>query len=212
MSNFVDNFKVLDLPTHGVRLPEFHVENRYKHKFQLSESINNFEFLKGVCEHGLKVNNFVGQKAYEDRLKYELETIKDLGFTDYILLVWDVINFCNENKIPVGRGRGSAAGSLALFLSGVTKIDPIKYNLYFERFISKTRAKKQVVDGITYLDGSLMVDVDVDVCYYRRPEVLKYLETKFKNKTAKSLPLTRSAASWLSKNAERLSALNLSRK
>lgn len=107
MSNFVDNFKVLDLPTHGVRLPEFHVENRYKHKFQLSESINNFEFLKGVCEHGLKVNNFVGQKAYEDRLKYELETIKDLGFTDYILLVWDVINFCNENKIPVGRGRGA---------------------------------------------------------------------------------------------------------
>lgn len=189
MSNFADNFKVLDLPTHGVRLPEFQVENRYKHKFQLSESINNFDFLKGVCEHGLKSNNFVGQKAYEDRLKYELETIKDLGFTDYILLVWDVINFCNENKIPVGRGRGSAAGSLALFLSGVTKIDPIKYNLYFERFISKTRAKKQVVDGITYLDGSLMVDVDVDVCYYRRPEVLKYLETKFKNKTAKILTL-----------------------
>ena len=189
MSNFADNFKVLDLPTHGVRLPEFHVENRYKHKFQLSESINNFDFLKGVCEHGLKVNNFVGQKAYEDRLKYELETIKDLGFTDYILLVWDVINFCNESKIPVGRGRGSAAGSLALFLSGVTKIDPIKYNLYFERFISKTRAKKQVVDGITYLDGSLMVDVDVDVCYYRRPEVLKYLETKFKNKTSKILTL-----------------------
>lgn len=189
MSNFTGNFKVLDLPTHGVRLPEFNVENRYKHKFQLSESINNFDFLKGVCEHGLKVNNFAGQKAYEDRLKYELETIKDLGFTDYILLVWDVINFCNENKIPVGRGRGSAAGSLALFLSGVTKIDPIKYNLYFERFISKTRAKKQVVDGITYLDGSLMVDVDVDVCYYRRPEVLKYLETKFKNKTAKILSL-----------------------
>lgn len=86
-------------------------------------------------------------------------------------------------------GRGSAAGSLVLYLIGVTKIDSLKYDLYFERFVSKIRAKKQVVDGITYLDGSLMADIDLDICYYDRPKVLKYLEDKFKGKTSKILTL-----------------------
>ena len=71
----------------------------------------------------------------------------------------------------------------------MTGIDPIKYELFFERFISKIRAKKQVVDGITYLDGSLMCDIDLDICYYKRPQVLKFLEEKFKGRTAKILTL-----------------------
>ena len=74
-----------------------------------------------------------------------------------------MIKFCKENDIPTGVGRGSAAGSLILYLIGVTKVDPLKYNLFFERFISKIRAKKKVVDDITYLDGSLMMDVDLDI-------------------------------------------------
>jgi DNA polymerase-3 subunit alpha len=127
---------------------------------------------------------------YSERVKYELETIKELGFLDYILLVWTVINYCNENSIPVGLGRGSAAGSLILYLLGVTKVDPIKYELFFERFISKIRAKKQVVDGITYLDGSLMCDVDIDICYYNRPKVIKFLEQLFAGRTSKILTLT----------------------
>ena len=86
-------------------------------------------------------------------------------------------------------GRGSAAGSLILYLIGVTKIDSLKYDLYFERFVSKIRAKKQVVDGVTYLDGSLMADIDLDICYYDRDKVLKYLEQKFKGKTSKILTL-----------------------
>ena len=72
---------------------------------------------------------------------------------------------------------------------GVTKIDSLKYDLYFERFVSKIRAKKQVVDGITYLDGSLMADIDLDICYYDVPRFLKYLEDKFKGKTSKILTL-----------------------
>ena len=87
----------------------------------------------------------------------------------------------------MGLGRGSAAGSLILYLVGVTRIDPVKYDLYFERFISKIRAKKQVMDGVTYLDGSLMCDVDLDICYYNRQKVLQYLENKFKGKTSKIL-------------------------
>ena len=127
---------------------------------------------------------------YSERIKYEFETIKELGFLDYILLVFTVINYCSENSIPVGLGRGSAAGSLVLYLLGVTKVDPIKYELFFERFISKIRAKKQVVDGITYLDGSLMCDVDIDICYYNRPKVIKFLEQLFEGRTSKILTLT----------------------
>jgi len=187
--NFSQNFKEIQLPLHGVRLPDFEISNEEKRFVKASESCDNFSFLRILAEAGLKSKNLQDNQDYLNRLNYELEIIKDLGFTDYILLVWDVINFCNRQHIPTGLGRGSAAGSLTLYLCGVTKIDPIKYGLYFERFISKTRAKKQVVDGITYLDGSLMVDVDLDICYYRRCEVLSYLENKFKGKTAKILTL-----------------------
>jgi DNA polymerase-3 subunit alpha len=128
-----------------------------------------------------------------------LEIFQELGFIDYVLLVWDVINFCSESNIPTGLGRGSAAGSLVLNLIGVTRIDPIKYGLYFERFVSKIRAKKTIVDGITYLDGSLMCDVDMDICYYNRDKVLKYIESKFTGKTSKILTFNTLSAKLLIK-------------
>ena len=189
----MSTFEKLELDLHGVRLPSFSIENKYKRNLKVSEDISNEEFLDALCQAGLdKVTanlNAKNAKAYEARLKRELDTVKELGFVDYLLLVWDVINFCNESKIPTGVGRGSAAGSLILFLIGVTKVDPLKYNLFFERFISKIRAKKKVVDDITYLDGSLMMDVDLDICYYNRQKVLEYLENKFEGKTSKILTL-----------------------
>jgi DNA polymerase-3 subunit alpha len=191
--DFSSKFDNLDLGLHGVRLPEFSIESSTKRHLNLSEDVSNYDFLRALALNGfkdLKIDkNLPEYKKYVDRAKYELETLKELGFIDYILLVWDVINFCKMHNIPVGLGRGSAAGSLILYLVGVTRIDPVKYNLYFERFISKIRAKKQVVDGITYLDGSLMCDVDLDICYYNRHKVLEYLETKFKGKTSKILTL-----------------------
>jgi len=191
--NFSSKFEDVDLGLHGVRLPEFGIESSSKRHLNLSEDVTNYDFLRALSLNGfkeLKIDKTLPEyKKYVDRAKYELETLKELGFIDYILLVWDVINFCKTNNIPVGLGRGSAAGSLILYLIGVTRIDPVKYNLYFERFISKIRAKKQVVDGITYLDGSLMCDVDLDICYYNRHRVLEYLETKFKGKTSKILTL-----------------------
>ena len=192
-NNFFSKFKDLDLGLHGVRLPEFKIESSTKRHLNLSEDVSNYDFLRGLALNGfkdLKIDKSLPEyKKYVDRAKYELETLKELGFIDYILLVWDVINFCKTTDIPVGLGRGSAAGSLILYLIGVTRIDPVKYNLYFERFISKIRAKKQVVDGITYLDGSLMCDVDLDICYYNRHKVFEYLENKFKGKTSKILTL-----------------------
>jgi DNA-directed DNA polymerase III PolC len=190
---FSSKFQDLDLGLHGVRLPEFSIESSYKRHLGISEDASNYDFLRALALNGFKDLNInkssTEYKKYVDRAKYELETLKELGFIDYILLVWDVINFCKNNNIPVGLGRGSAAGSLILYLVGVTRIDPVKYELYFERFISKIRAKKQVINEITYLDGSLMCDVDLDICYYNRHKVLEYLENKFKGKTSKILTL-----------------------
>lgn len=190
---FSSKFENMDLGLHGVRLPKFEIESSVKRHLNLSEDVSNYDFLRALALNGFKelqINkNLPEYKKYVDRARYELDTLKELGFIDYILLVWDVINFCKINHIPIGLGRGSAAGSLILYLIGVTRIDPVRYNLYFERFISKIRAKKQVIDGITYLDGSLMCDVDLDICYYNRQKVLEYLENKFKGKTSKILTL-----------------------
>ena len=189
--DFSDKFQDTELDIHGVRLPEFEIDLASKRHLGISEDSSNYDFLKALALNGFKNLNInksdKDYKKYVDRAKYELDTLKELGFIDYILLVWDVIHFCKTSDIPIGLGRGSAAGSLILYLVGVTRIDPVKYDLYFERFISKIRAKKQVIDGVTYLDGSLMCDVDLDICYYNRQKVLQYLENKFKGKTSKIL-------------------------
>ena len=120
----------------------------------------------------------------------ELDILEELGFIDYILLNWEVLNFCREENIPTGPGRGSAAGSLVLYFLGVTKVDPIKYDLFFERFVSRSRAKKiEGKDGQTYLDGSLLADVDNDIAYDRRSEVIEYIKRKYEGRTCKILNL-----------------------
>lgn len=195
IKSFSKSFSKLSLDTHGVRLPDFEIESKSRKAYGVSEDKSNHYFLRALSYAGyedkLKLHKIDPKDAdkYVERAKYELDTILDLGFVDYILLVWDVINFCKRNDVPIGLGRGSAAGSLILYLIGVTGIDPIKHELFFERFISKTRAKKKVVNGVTYLDGSLMCDVDLDICYYKRQAVLDFLENKFKNRTAKILTL-----------------------
>ncbi len=210
MENFTKSFTDYGLDIHGVRLPQFEISNEYKHKAQVTEDCNNYDFLRKLCLNGfseLAVEKDTElYEKYVSRIKYELKTLKDLGFVDYVLLVWDVINFCKENDIPVGLGRGSAAGSIVLYLTGVTGIDPIKYDLYFERFISKTRAKKKEVDGVIYLDGSLMCDVDLDICYYRRQEVIKYLDEKFVGKTSKILTLNTLSGKLLMKECGKIVA------
>lgn len=187
LENFADNFSEIDLHLHGVRLPTFEIGKESKRKLKISEDAPNEAFLFSLCQARIKELNLTNDKQYTDRFSHEFDIIKELGFVDYILLVWDVLNFCKEENIPVGLGRGSAAGSLILYLIDVTKMDPIKNGLFFERFISKIRAKKQVVDGITYLDGGLMPDIDIDVCYYNRQKVLTYLNDKFAGKTSKIL-------------------------
>jgi len=209
---FTKKFKKIDLPLHGVRLPSFQISGDLRERLGASESEDNMKILRRLCYEGYEKRTLAKQidplkaKEHTDRTEHELKTMEELGFVDYMLLTWDVINFCKESNIPVGLGRGSAAGSFVLYLLGVTNLDPIKYGLFFERFISKIRAKKKVVDGVTYLDGNLMVDVDNDVCYYNRQRVLEYIDNKFKGKTAKILTLNTLSGKLLTKECGKIVA------
>lgn len=124
-----------------------------------------FEYLKKICYEGLESRYENPSKELTQRLDYELDTISGMGFVDYFLIVWDFIKYARDNKIMVGPGRGSAAGSIVAYCLGITNIDPIKYNLLFERFLNPERLT--------------MPDIDIDFCYERRQEVIEYVVEKY---------------------------------
>ena len=176
----------------GVKLPQIIIEQKYYDSLGIPNSSSNYQFLRKLCHKGVLdkgIDKKENAQIYYDRIKTELQLFEELGFIDYVLLNWDILNFCHENSIPTGPGRGSAAGSLVLYLIKVTKVDPIEYDLYFERFVSKSRAKKIIVGDEVYLDGSLLADVDNDIAYERRHEVLSFIEKKYSGKTCKILTL-----------------------
>jgi DNA-directed DNA polymerase III PolC len=175
----------------GVELPKTDVSLKVLESLSLGADSSTKEIMYELARKGLRdkgITRYKNKSVYFARAKQELETFEELGFTDYILLNWDVLNFCHENNIPTGAGRGSAAGSLVLYLLGVTNIDPIPHNLFFERFVSKSRAKK-VYDkrNKEFLVGSLLPDVDSDISYEQRQKVIQYIEEKHKGRTAKIL-------------------------
>ena len=134
--------------------------------FTVEEGYTPYEYLKEKCYQGL-VRKF-GENCSEDikqRLEYELSVISSMGYVDYFLIVWDFIRYARENDIMVGPGRGSAAGSLVSYCLGITSIDPLKYNLLFERFLNPERIS--------------MPDIDIDFCYERRQEVIDYVISKY---------------------------------
>lgn len=134
--------------------------------YNCPDNMDSYEYLKKLCIEGLKriFGSSVGQ-TYQTRLKYELDIIKKMGFCNYFLVVWDYVKYAKDNDILVGPGRGSAAGSLVAYLLNITTIDPIKYNLLFERFLNPER--------IT------MPDIDIDFEYNRREEVINYCISKY---------------------------------
>jgi len=172
----------------GVELPQTPVDESVLEKLELKKGSSNYEIVRKLCYQGMVAKGLEKEKNYIDRVKFELNTLNTLGFIDYILLNWDVINFCHDNDIPVGGGRGSAAGSLVLFLLGVTDIDPIPHGLFFERFVSKSRARK-VTDsnGKEFLVGSVLPDIDNDISYEKRGKVIEYIEKTHAGRTAKIL-------------------------
>lgn len=125
----------------------------------------SFEYLKLLCTEGMKERYGQVTKELWDRLDYELDTINNMGFVDYFLIVWDFIKYAKDNGIMVGPGRGSAAGSIVAYALKITDIDPIKYNLLFERFLNPERLT--------------MPDIDIDFCFERRQEVIDYVTNKY---------------------------------
>ncbi|MFH1397476.1 MAG: DNA polymerase III subunit alpha [Candidatus Omnitrophota bacterium] len=122
-------------------------------------------FLRQLCEKGLTQKYPDADAQIKERLEHELKVIKDMGFTSYFLIVWDFIHYAKSHQIPVGPGRGSAAGSIVSYLLGITDIDPLKYKLLFERFLNPERTG--------------LPDIDIDFCYERRQEVIDYVTKKY---------------------------------
>lgn len=135
-------------------------------KFDVPDGYTSWEYLNKLCYEGLD-ERYSPKRVQElkPRLKYELSVIQKMGYVDYFLIVWDFIHFARENDIMVGPGRGSAAGSLVSYTLGITKLDPIRYSLLFERFLNPERVS--------------MPDIDVDFCYERRQEVIDYVVRKY---------------------------------
>ena len=166
-----------DYEFHVSKLPKFPVPEGlepfiYLRNLCYSGLIERYEVFKEVQNKPLNVENVVdyyknNEEAcgYIERLEYELSVIKQMGYVDYFLITWDFIRFANENGIPTGPGRGSAAGSIVAYTLGITKIDPIKYSLLFERFLNPERVS--------------MPDIDSDFCYERRQEVIDYVVDKY---------------------------------
>ena len=137
--------------------------------FQVPEGYTSESYLRKLCQEGLERkyhDSEYDKQMLQDRLDYELDTISSMGFVDYFLIVWDFIKYAKDHGIPVGPGRGSAAGSIVAYTLQITDIvDPIKYNLIFERFLNKERVT--------------MPDIDIDFCVERRQEVIDYVTEKY---------------------------------
>ena len=134
-------------------------------KYDVPEGYTSWEYLQKLCYEGMDQRYRIPSQELKDRLAYELDTIRHMGYVDYFLIVWDFIKYAKDHGIAVGPGRGSAAGSIVSYCLGITTIDPIHYQLLFERFLNPERVS--------------MPDIDVDFCYERRQEVIDYVTRKY---------------------------------
>ena len=146
-----------------------HVEIEFGHTkvphFEVPEGYDSWTYLNKLCHEGLDKRYGADAPKYLQKLDDELAVIKNMGYVDYFLIVWDFIHYAREHDIMVGPGRGSAAGSLVSYTTGITDIDPVRYNLIFERFLNPERVS--------------MPDIDVDFCFERRQEVIDYVRRKY---------------------------------
>lgn len=144
---------------------EFQLDANLLPRYETPDGSRPSAFLERLALKGLKQKFPDPPKAYTERFNHEMAVIKKMGYASYFLIVWDFITYAKENGVPVGPGRGSAAGSLVAYSLGITEIDPLKYGLLFERFLNPERIS--------------MPDIDVDFCKDRRPEVISYVAEKY---------------------------------
>ncbi|MFQ9586910.1 MAG: DNA polymerase III subunit alpha [Mediterraneibacter gnavus] len=134
-------------------------------KYDVPDGMTSWEYLNKLCWEGLEEHYGAPSRELKERLRYELDTIRSMGYVDYFLIVWDFIKYAKDHGIAVGPGRGSAAGSIVSYCLEITNIDPIRYQLLFERFLNPERVT--------------MPDIDVDFCFERRQEVIDYVVRKY---------------------------------
>ena len=134
-------------------------------KYDVPDGMTSWEYLNKLCWEGLEKHYGAPSRELKERLRYELDTIRSMGYVDYFLIVWDFIKYAKDHGIAVGPGRGSAAGSIVSYCLEITNIDPIRYHLLFERFLNPERVT--------------MPDIDVDFCFERRQEVIDYVVRKY---------------------------------
>ena len=144
---------------------EFEFGKYHLPEFDVPEGYTALQYLQKLCDEGFAVRYPKDDGTVRARLQYEIDMITKMGFVDYFLIVSDFIGYAKRQGIPVGPGRGSAAGSIVSYCLGITDLDPIHYSLYFERFLNPERVS--------------MPDIDVDFCYVRRPEVIEYVTNKY---------------------------------
>ncbi|MBR7082266.1 MAG: DNA polymerase III subunit alpha, partial [Oscillospiraceae bacterium] len=144
---------------------EFEFGHYFLPKFEPPEGFSSEEYLEKLCMEGFGRRYSPDREDVIKQLRYELDMISKMGFTDYFLIVADFVGYARAQEIPVGPGRGSAAGSVVSYCLGITDVDPIKYSLYFERFLNPERVS--------------MPDIDMDFCERRRPEVIEYVKRKY---------------------------------
>ncbi|MFC1668415.1 DNA polymerase III subunit alpha [Chlamydiota bacterium] len=147
----------LEIPLEKKLMPHFKPPNNKK----------RINYLREICEKNISIKYGKQTDEITKRLAYELDMIENMHYSSYFLIVWDFINYAKENGIPVGPGRGSSAGSITAYLLDITNIDPLRYNLLFERFLNPDRIS--------------MPDIDIDFCYDRREEVINYVSQKYGN-------------------------------
>lgn len=144
---------------------EFEFGTYHLPEFDVPAGYTSLAYLQKLCEEGFAERYPNDDGTNRERLQYEIDMIAKMGFVDYFLIVSDFIGYAKKNDIPVGPGRGSAAGSIVSYCLGITDLDPIHYSLYFERFLNPERVS--------------MPDIDIDFCYVRRPEVIQYVTEKY---------------------------------
>lgn len=152
--------KIADRCNVEIEFGKFHLP-----KFEIPNGFTAYEYLKQLVDCGMRERYPNADESVVSRMQYELDTISQMGYVDYFLIVWDFIHYAKSHGIPVGPGRGSAAGSVVAYCLHITDVDPIKYSLIFERFLNPERVS--------------MPDIDIDFCYVRRGEVIDYVNRKY---------------------------------
>ena len=152
--------KIADRCNVEIEFGKFHLP-----KFEIPNGLTAYGYLKQLVDRGMRERYPNADESVVSRMQYELDTISQMGYVDYFLIVWDFIHYAKSHGIPVGPGRGSAAGSVVAYCLHITDVDPIKYGLIFERFLNPERVS--------------MPDIDIDFCYVRRGEVIDYVNRKY---------------------------------